>query len=102
MNATSISIRTARQDDFVALWHIASLDSSPYPGGPLIVAEVGGEVVAALSLASGEAIADPFRRTAEAVALLRLRASQLPRAERPRGGLTRRLRGRSRRVPVPA
>jgi hypothetical protein len=95
MNSASISIRTARQDDYVALWQIAALDSALVPESPLLVAELEGEIVAALSLATEKAIADPFRRTAGAAALLRLRASQLPReAERTRGRLLSRLRGR--------
>src|SRR3954451_23109423 len=94
MDTNSISIRNARLEDFIGLRHIAAVDSASVPRGPLLVADVEGEVVAALSLASGEAIADPFRRTAEAVALMRMRANQLPRdTERPRG-LLRRLRGR--------
>jgi hypothetical protein len=99
MDTNSISIRTARPEDFTSLWQIAALDSASVPRGPLLVADVGGDVVAALSLPSGEAVADPFRRTAEAVALLRMRADQLPReSERPRG-LLRRLRGRPAAAP---
>src|SRR3954468_21226758 len=96
MNTTAISIRPARSDDFTSLWSVATLDSAVLPSEPLMVAEEDGEIVAALSLASGDAVADPFRRTAEAVALLQLRASQFPRADhaRPRSGFLRRLRGR--------
>jgi hypothetical protein len=91
MNSTaSISIRTARRDDFTALWRVASLDDTVVPAEPLLLAERDGEVVAALSIASGAAIADPFQRTADAVDLLQLRASQLPsRANRSRGLLGR-------------
>jgi hypothetical protein len=99
--ASSISIRSARQDDYVELWRVASLDSALVPEEPLIVAESGGEVVAALSRTSGESIADPFRPTAELVELLRLRAGQMTsESERPRRRLLARLRGRP--VPVPA
>jgi hypothetical protein len=94
MNSAPISIRPAHHDDYVALWRVATLDGVRLPSDPLVVAEADGEIVAALSLASGEAVANPFRRTAEAVALLRLRVSQLSRdRSRPRG-LLRRLRGR--------
>ena len=100
METASIAIRTARQDDFAGLWQLASLDSSLVPDGPLLVAETEDQIVAALSLATGEAVADPFRRTAEALALMRLRAAQLPRdSARPRGRF-RRLRGRP--SPAPA
>jgi hypothetical protein len=97
MNSTSsISIRPARRDDFTALWALAGLDDADgVPAEPLLVAERDGEIVAALSLASGDAIADPFQRTADAVQLLSLRASQLPRREeRSRSRLLGRLRGR--------
>ena len=78
MNASpDISIRSAGPQDYTALWHLAALDDRPLPRGPFVVAEVGGEIVAAVSRDSGAAIADPFRRTAQAVALLQLRASQL-------------------------
>ncbi len=77
MDTASIAIRPARQDDYVALWSVASLDSAVVPPEPLLVAETDGEIVAALSLESGEAIADPFQRTAEAIALLEARADQL-------------------------
>src|SRR3954453_11409546 len=92
MNSTApISIRTARREDFRALWRVASLDDALVPTEPLLVAARDGAIVAALSIRSGEAIADPFQRTADAVDPLRLRATQLPRAtERPR----RRLLGR--------
>jgi hypothetical protein len=80
MNATAnISIRSADAHDYPTIWQVAALDDSPVPGGPLLVAELEGEVIAAVSLDSGRAIADPFQHTAEAVDLLRLRASQLDR-----------------------
>jgi hypothetical protein len=91
---SSISIRTTGSDDYVALWSIAALDSATVPAEPLIVAEEDGEIVAALSLATGAAIADPFRRTAGAVALLRLRAAQHAGARTPDDGLLAKLRAR--------
>jgi hypothetical protein len=95
MNSTaSISIRTARQDDFTELWSVATLDSALVPAEPLLVAERDGAIVAAMSLATGESVADPFQRTADAVDLLRLRATQVPhRSDLPRRRLGR-LRGR--------
>jgi hypothetical protein len=43
----------------------------------MLIAESGGAVVAARSLADGTVAADPFRRTAHAVAALRARAAEL-------------------------
>ena len=78
MNATAnISIRPANPDDYSALWQLAALDDRPLHSGPFLLAETEGDVVAAISLPTGSTVADPFRRTAEATALLQLRASQL-------------------------
>lgn len=76
-------IRYAAVDDLDPLERLAALDSSSLPPGPLLVAEVCDELWAALPLLQGEAIADPFRPTAELVGLLRERAAQLRRAEPP-------------------
>ena len=71
MNATAnISIRTAEARDYPTIWQVAALDDSSVPSGRLLVAELEGEVIAAVSLDSGRAIADPFRRSADLVALL--------------------------------
>jgi hypothetical protein len=43
----------------------------------MLVAEVDGELCAALPLDGGEAFADPFRPTGELVSLLEMRAVQL-------------------------
>ena len=94
---TDIVIRPATPADLPALWRLAALDDAPVPnaGSDVLIAEVDGQPVAAY--ASGRAIADPFRRTASLVELLRLRARQLATAAeadspRPQG---RRLKLRS-------
>jgi hypothetical protein len=72
---SSITIRVARPGgDDAVLHRLAQLDSADDPAAPALLALVDGEPAAALSLADGRAIADPFRRTADAVELLRLRA----------------------------
>jgi len=63
--------------DRAALRRIAQRDSRPVPEGELLVAEVDGELQAAIELATGEVIADPFRRTVELVRMLVLRRSLL-------------------------
>jgi hypothetical protein len=73
---TSITIRAARLEDADALRRVAQRDSRAVPDGELLVALVGGEAQAAISLASGETIADPFHPTADLVGMLTLRASQ--------------------------
>jgi len=63
--------------DAGALRSLAELDSRPVPAGPVLIAEVDGRLQAALGLGGGEPIADPWRRTADLVELLRVRAAQL-------------------------
>jgi hypothetical protein len=96
-SAEMLTIRLAVSADAAALGRLAELDSAPPPAPvPTLVAEVGGELRAALPLDGGPAIADPFRRTAELVAILAERRRQLvppprrsarrwrlPRAPRP-------------------
>ena len=85
-----ITIRAAYADDELALRRLAAVDSADaVPPAPLLLAELDGELRAALSLADGSVIADPFVRTAEVLELLRVRA----RAE----VATRRRRARRRR-----
>ena len=82
---TTLTVRTATSADQAALAVLAELDSAAAPTGEVLVAESGGDLLAAMSLADGHVVADPFRRTAEAVEVLRMRAAQLtPRARRPR------------------
>lgn len=78
-----VTIRFAYPDDAAAVRHLAALDSKPVPSGPLLVAEVAGELWAAVSVAGeAESVADPFRHTAELVELLRDRAERLSRPPR--------------------
>jgi hypothetical protein len=84
MDSTDISIRLAVAADMPALHRVAERDSRLLPPGDLLVAEAHGEVQAALSLQTGESVADPFRPTAALVDLLKLRARQ----SAPNGGGT--------------
>ena len=90
-----VTVRPLRARDVEPLRVLAALDSRHLPTGPVLVAEQDGELVAALPLDGGRAIADPFRRTSEVVALLELRARQVaPHSRhRARGALAARLRG---------
>jgi hypothetical protein len=74
--ASHISIRLATHDDERTLRRLAALDSAPAPRGSVLVADVGGEIVAARSLTKPLSIADPFRRTDDVRQLLELRARQ--------------------------
>lgn len=93
-----VTIRFAGAHDAGVLAALAQLDSADPLVLPALIAEVDGELRAALSLRDGAVIADPFRPTAALVELLRTRARQL--ASTPRRGLPARLRTR-RRAAVP-
>ena len=74
------TIRFAYPDDEAALRQLAALDSQPVPSGPVLVAEVAGQLWAAVGIeADSHAIADPFQHTAALVAVLRERAHRLTR-----------------------
>src|SRR5215211_412763 len=73
----TVTIRQAGADDETALRRLAALDSTRVPDGPVLMAEVDGRPVAAISVLSGESFADPFVLTLELRRLLELRASQL-------------------------
>lgn len=83
-----IELRLCRSDDDGALERLAALAEQPLPFGRLVVALVDGTLVAALPLAGGCALRDPFARTAHLTRLLELRAAQL-RQPAPRGGFGR-------------
>jgi hypothetical protein len=84
----AVTIRRAGADDEEALRRLADLDSTRVPDGPVLMAEIGGQPVAAISVLSGESFADPFVPTQELRRLLELRASQLhlPSNEEARRG----------------
>ena len=87
-----ITIRRATPCDRPAVVRVAQRDSARVPAGELLVAELDGVVIAALALAGGAVVADPFRPAAEAVALLRVRARALggtPADSGPHRGLLR-------------
>jgi hypothetical protein len=73
----SITIKVAGDGDSEQVRRLAERDSAGVPCGELLVAMVGDQVRAAISLSTGRAIADPFHRTAELVGLLRERVAQV-------------------------
>jgi hypothetical protein len=72
----SVTLRPGRAEDRVPLAQLAALDGREDPSGPVLVAEVGGQLRAALSLKDGAILADPFHPTAALEALLRVYSSQ--------------------------
>jgi hypothetical protein len=89
----AITIREAQPSDDDALRGLAELDSGRRPSGRTLVGELDGELVAAVPIAGGPAIADPTRATSALVSLLGLRAAQLR-------GLEHRWRSRGQARPL--
>jgi hypothetical protein len=77
----AITIRHSTIEDQVELARLAALDDRPALHEAML-GFVDGELKAAVALCGGQAIADPFTRTAELVELLRLRAAQRSVGER--------------------
>lgn len=79
-----IVIRPATASDRDAIVRLAQRDTRPAPEGQLLVAEVDGEIRAAVSMEGGSLIADPFHPTADLLALLEARSGQLRSRRRRR------------------
>jgi hypothetical protein len=72
-----IAFRSATSDDDRVLSDLAQLDSARPLARPAVLAVVDGEPVAAVSLADGQVVADPFTRTEDVVTLLRARVAAI-------------------------
>lgn len=90
-----IELRLCRVADDPELEELAELAERPLPFGRFIVAVVDGRLVAALPLAGGHVLADPFVRTAHLLPLLELCAAQLREPVGRRGLLPRAVIDRS-------
>ena len=74
----AVLIRPASLADEAEIARLSALDERPaLPGDEHLVAELDGRVVAALDIAGGDAVADPFVPTRAIVELLGLRAAQM-------------------------
>jgi hypothetical protein len=78
--ARTVALRPAHADEAQLVNQLAELDDAPTLEGQVLLALIDGEAVAALSLRDGRVVANPFRRTQDAIALLRVRAKHLSRA----------------------
>ena len=81
----NLTIRHAAAADEFAVRRLAALDSAFPPTGDVLLAEIGDELWAAVSVDTGHAIADPFRPSGDLVDVLRLHAGALKSDERPHG-----------------
>jgi hypothetical protein len=84
----TVTIRFGSIADQRQIACLAALDSSKPPTHPVLLAEVEGQLLAALAISNGAVIADPFHLTADLIGLLRARAAQLDANHRI-GRLTR-------------
>jgi hypothetical protein len=73
--SSPITIRRATDDDARALDRLARLDSQRLPAGPHLIALDDDVPVAAISLASGRTVANPFAATDHILSLLAERAA---------------------------
>jgi hypothetical protein len=69
-----ITITESTEADLPSVRRLAALDDRRPPRGPALLAYVGGELRAAVGLLDGQAVADPFHRTADIIEMLRLQA----------------------------
>jgi hypothetical protein len=76
----TVTIRRASAADASQLAELAALSERRVPTGPVLVAHLEADLVAALPLAGGPALADITRATADVVQLLELRSAQLRQA----------------------
>ena len=72
-----VSIRRLGADDAAAAEALAGRDSSSVPDGDLLGAALHGRLIAAVSISTGESIADPFVPTADVRSLLERRAARI-------------------------
>lgn len=87
----NLTIRRATSDDTFAVRRLAALDSAFPPTGNVLLAEMGDELWAALSLDTGAAVADPFRPSRDVLDLLRFRAERLSGASHEHAGVLARV-----------
>jgi hypothetical protein len=75
--ANTYDIHLATEADDGSLSRLADLDSGRPLQRPILIGRIGGEPAAAMSLADGQIVTDPKRRTDHLVACLRVRADAL-------------------------
>ncbi len=75
--APTVALRLAGSDEAHMVRRLAALDDAPTLEGPVLLALVDGEPVAALSLVDRRVVANPFLFTRDLVDLLRLRAEHI-------------------------
>jgi hypothetical protein len=96
----AVIIRVATASDGLAIERLAELDSSVVPSGMTLIGELRQRPVVAVSLDTGQAVADPFVFTLDLLELVQMRAGQLNSRSRsrPLEQALSRVRGRVRKA----
>jgi hypothetical protein len=82
--ANAYVIRQAGPNDQAVLERLAALDGQKLLSGRALIGEIDGAPAAAVSLADGRVVADPFQLTVDLVPVLMMRRRSLQAfAERP-------------------
>ena len=82
--ANAYVIRQASPNDRAVLERLAALDGQKPLSGRALIGEIDGVPAAAVSLADGRVVADPFKLTVDLVPVLMMRRRSLQAfAERP-------------------
>jgi hypothetical protein len=76
-SAAGVTLRLATGQDDEAIARLADLYDRPVPSGPLLLADVDGELQAALTLTGDQELMEPYLPTAALVELLALRVKHL-------------------------
>lgn len=82
-----VTLRPATAADAPAVERLAQLDSARVPGGELLLAVVDGTPLAAMSVDTGDVIADPFSRTLDLVRMLHERVARITHATTLQGAV---------------
>ena len=77
VNSSRVTIRELAGGDEISLRELVERDTARDLRGEVVGVERDGHLMAAISLTSGDVVADPFHPTADLVALLRVRAGQI-------------------------
>jgi hypothetical protein len=83
--------RATTTEDEATIKRLAQLDSADPIAGDALIAERDGKALAAVSMADGRVIADPFERTERVAQVLRMRRRAIDAATRT-PDVTRRVR----------
>ncbi len=91
-NTASLTIRPAGPADVQTIADLAQLDSQRAPTGDILLAFRDDEAVAAISVETGQVVADPFRPTMSVVELLRASVARTHQRPQRVNGHVRKLR----------